>query len=136
MISKTPINPSRIRKIKGSFSWIDHRLITSGFLAQMSSDEILLYFFLVLVGDRHGVSFYGYDKICSLLKIDVDRFVAARAGLVNQLLIAYEDGRYQVLQLPERPKQTVNVSTRERHNRERDFRALAEIFQEAITKKR
>lgn len=81
MNSKTPIDPYRIRRITGSFSWIDHRLLSDGFLAAMAPDELLLYFFLVLVGDKNGISFYSYDKICAMLKIDVDRFIGARIGL-------------------------------------------------------
>lgn len=65
MISKQPIVPERIRRLSGSFSWIDHGILTDGFLTSMSRDEILLYFFLVLVGDKNGVSFYSYDKSVS-----------------------------------------------------------------------
>lgn len=64
------INHKRLRKITNSFSWIDHRTITGGFLDNLSTVEILLYFFLVAVCDRHGVSFYHDDRICRLLKID------------------------------------------------------------------
>ena len=44
MISRTPINPDRIRRITGSFSWIDHRLLSDGFLSAMTGEEILIYF--------------------------------------------------------------------------------------------
>ena len=50
MISRKPINPNRIRRITGSFSWIDHRILHDGYLEFMSQEEMLLYFFLVLVG--------------------------------------------------------------------------------------
>ena len=62
MISREPINLRRIRKITGSFSWIEHRFVSGGFLSAMSHEEIVLYFFLVLVGDKNGISFYGYEK--------------------------------------------------------------------------
>jgi hypothetical protein len=55
MKSKSPILPERIRRISGSFSWLDHRLLHSGFLRLMQPEEMLLYFFLVLVGDKNGV---------------------------------------------------------------------------------
>jgi len=100
MISKQPIIPERIRKISGSFSWIDHRLLSDGFLKAMTSHEILLYFFLVLVGDKNGVSFYSYDKICQLLKIELDDYIQARNLLLKRSLIAYHEGRFQVLELP------------------------------------
>lgn len=106
MISRTPIDPTRIRKITGSFSWLDHRLLAGGFLAHMAPAEMLLYFFLVLVGDRNGVSFYAYDKVCALLKMSLDTFVQARDQLAAKSLIACEQGRFQVLQLPTRSLQS------------------------------
>ncbi|MBW1850596.1 MAG: hypothetical protein JRJ15_04045, partial [Deltaproteobacteria bacterium] len=50
------------------FSWIDHRLITGGFLLELPTVEILLCFFLVAVSDRNVISFYHDDRICGLLK--------------------------------------------------------------------
>jgi len=135
MISKAPINPSRVRKITGSFSWLDHRLLHEGFLAAMEPAEMLLYFFLVLVGDRNGISFYSYDKICALLKIDVERLLAARARLLDKSLVAFEDGRYQVLQLPARPRRVAEAEgqplpTQSRQAGQQDFVAFAEIVQQ------
>jgi hypothetical protein len=101
MISRKAINPNRMRRISGSFSWIDHRLLSHGFIAQMAPEEMLLYFFLVLVGDKNGISFYSYDKICALLKMDVDRFIGARNRLCDRSLIAVKDGVFQVLSLPQ-----------------------------------
>jgi len=123
MISKQPLVPERIRKISGSFSWIDHRLLTHGFLTTMTSHEILLYFFLVLVGDKNGVSFYSYDKICQLLKIELDVYIQARDLLVKRSLIACHQGRFQVLELP---KQKIHVNEPKRGD---EFRSLKAIFQ-------
>jgi len=100
LISKKPIRPDRIRKITGSFSWIDHRILLEGLILSMSQHEILLYFFLVLVSDKNGVSFYSYDKICKYLKISLDDFVNARNRLIERYLVAYKQGRVQVLQIP------------------------------------
>ena len=55
---------------------------------------------MVLVGDRHGLSFYGYDKICTLLRITVDQFILARDGLIDKDLIAFDGRTFQVLSLP------------------------------------
>jgi hypothetical protein len=123
MISKQPIMPERIRKISGSFSWIDHRILTDGFLKQMTSDEILLYFFLVLVGDKNGVSFYHYDKICQLLKLELDDYIQARELLIQRSLIAYHQGRFQLLQLPQ---QQIYVKPPPRGD---GFRAIKAVFQ-------
>jgi hypothetical protein len=103
MLLKRLLDPTRVRKIQGSFSWIDHRLITGGFLADLSTIEILLYLFLVAVSDRHGLSFYHQDKIASLLKIDLVSLGNAREGRMQRSLLAYESPLYQIFSLPARP---------------------------------
>lgn len=123
MISKQPIVPERIRQISGSFSWIDHRILTDGFLKAMTSHEILLYFFLVLVGDKNGISFYSYDKICQLLKIELDDYIQARNLLIQRSLIACHQGRFQVVELP---KQKIGVTEPQRGD---EFRSIKAIFQ-------
>jgi hypothetical protein len=80
----------RIRTLQGGFSYIPHRFLTDGFLASLSQKEILLYFFLVLASDRHGLSFYSYDAICSFLQLSVDQYVEARDGLLKKDLIAFD----------------------------------------------
>ncbi len=100
---KRVLDPQRLRKIEGSFSWIDHRFITGGFLRDLSALEILLYLFLVAVSDRNGLSFYHDDRIATLLKIDLPALGQAKQGLIKRSLIAYESPLYQVLSLPPRP---------------------------------
>ena len=126
MISKQPIYSNKIRKIIGSFSWIDHRILHDGYLKSMSPPEILLYFFLVLVGDKNGISYYCYDKICDLLKLNPNQFVEARNQLLNKSLIAHKNGRFQVLQLPEIKKQNHSDHIQRTHS----ARSLKEIFKE------
>ena len=103
MIVKRLLLPDRVRKIEGSFSWIDHRFVTEGFLHDLSMIEILLYLFLVAVSDRNGLSFYHDDRIASLLKIDLPALGRARDGLVKRSLVAYDSPLYQVLSLPSKP---------------------------------
>lgn len=103
MYCKKLLDSSRVRKIEGSFSWIDHRFITGGFLKDLSTVEILVYLFLVAVSDRNGISFYHDDRICSLLKIGLTSLGQARDDLITRSLIAYESPLYQVLSLPPQP---------------------------------
>ncbi len=103
MYHKRILNSSRVRKIKGSFSWIDHSFITGGFLRDLSAVEILLYFFLVTVSDRNGISFYHDDRICSLIKIGLVSLGEARDVLIRKSLLAYDYPIYQVLSLPPQP---------------------------------
>lgn len=100
---KKILDSSRIRNIQGSFSWIDHRFITGGFLLELPTVEILLYFFLVSVSDRNGISFYHDDRVCSLLKVGLSSLGEAREGLIGRSLLAYEPPIYQVLDLPPKP---------------------------------
>jgi hypothetical protein len=103
MIKKRILNPSRIRRIDGGFSFIPHRFLTDGFLSSLNPQELLLYFFLVLVSDRNGLSFYSYDAICSLLQLSLDDYVEARDQLIDRDLIAFDGTLFQVLQLPGKP---------------------------------
>ena len=102
MIENTILCPDRVRKINGSFSFIEHRFLRDGFWASLTQHELLLYLFLVIVGDRNGMSFYSYDKICSLLMFSVDEHVLARDSLIEKDLIAFDGKFFQVLSLPEK----------------------------------
>ena len=100
MIQKKVLRADRIRKIKGGFSFIPHRFLTDGFLSALNQKELLLYFFLVLVSDRCGLSFYSDDVICSLLGSCFDEYRIARDGLIKRDLIAFDGTLFQVLDLP------------------------------------
>ena len=104
MIRKKIINPDRIRGIKGGFSFIPHRFVTDGFLSSLNQKQLLLYFFLVLVSDRYGLSYYAYDSICSLLQLTLEDYIQARDGLLQRDLIAFDGTLFQVLQLPAKPQ--------------------------------
>ena len=125
------VDHDRIRKITGSFSWIDHRFISGGFIRDLSREEILIYLFLVAVSDRQGLSFYHDDRICSLLKIDLASLGEARENLSERSLIAWRSPVYQVLALP--PQPVTPLSPEERFLRQRQ-RSLAYIrkIQEVI----
>jgi hypothetical protein len=103
MIEKKPLIPGRIRRISGSFGWVPHRFLRGGFWASLTHHELLLYIFLVLAGDRLGLSYYSFDKICSLLSITPDEYITARNSLIDQDLIAFDGLLFQVLSLPEEP---------------------------------
>ncbi len=118
MAIKRLLCPNRIRKIEGSFGWIDHRFVTGGFLPDLSMAEILLYLFLVAVSDRHGLSFYHDDRIASLLKIDLPALGRAREGLVRRSLVAYDCPLYQVLSLPPKPIPLPSKEERDKQEQE------------------
>jgi hypothetical protein len=105
MIRKKILNSERIRRIDGGFSFIPHRFLTAGFLSSLDQKELLLYLFLILVSDRHGLSFYSYDSICSLLQMNLGQYIEARDGLMEKDLIAFDGTIFQVLELPSEPKE-------------------------------
>ena len=104
--------PQRVRRIEKSFAWIDHRLLRNGYLPIMTHADQVLYLFLALAADRHGVSFYRKEKICDILGLDWDQFEVARDRLIELGLLAFEpycatspNGHYQVLPIDERRPQ-------------------------------
>ena len=103
MIKTKILCPNRVRRITGSFAFIEHRFLRDGFWESLSHRELLLYVFLLLVADRNGVSYYSYDKIYSLLRISMDEYLNARNVLIDKDLIAFDGYFFQVLSLPEKP---------------------------------
>ena len=103
-IDRRPIDPQRVRRIAGqSFAFIPHRFLRDGFLATLSQHEMALYLFLALAANRDGISFYNYDRICSLLMLTVDDYIRARNGLIAKDLLAFDSTRFQLLSLPDKP---------------------------------
>jgi hypothetical protein len=102
MLKKKILRPERLRRIDGGFSFIPHRFLLEGFLASLNQKELLLYLFLVLASDRNGLSFYSYDRICTLLQINLEEYIASRDGLIEKDLIAFDGTLFQVLSLPQR----------------------------------
>lgn len=99
-----PPRPDRIRSIHGSFSWIDHRYLRQGFDQGLTRVEKLLYFVLVAVSNRDGVSFYSDERLAEILEIQhAHELTGARGELMDRDLIAFEHGIYQVLDLPPEP---------------------------------
>ena len=103
MLTKRILDTDRIRKITGGFSFIPHRFLADGFLASLDQQEILLYLFLILAGDRHGLSCYSYDAICTLVRINLDEYITARNGLIEKDLIGFDGRIFQVFTLPSHP---------------------------------
>lgn len=100
--------PDEVRRIRGSFAWLDHRLLRDHHLERLTLEDLGVYVFLVLAADRQGVSYYNHEKICRFLGLSWEEFREARERLVERDLIAFEpfrqgsvDGYYQVLPIPE-----------------------------------
>ncbi|HEV3028636.1 MAG TPA: hypothetical protein VG457_13745 [Planctomycetota bacterium] len=99
--------PDRIRRIQGSFAWLDHRLLREGHLEHLTLVDLAVYVFLVLAADSRGLSFYSKASITKKLQIDWDAFEGAKARLLERGLVAFRpfapgdiEGTYQVLPIP------------------------------------
>ena len=125
-MTKEPITSSRIRSIREcTFGWIDHNLLHQGYVKSLSRESLLLYFFLCLVADRNGCSYYDYEKVCLYLKFSLEQFMDARDQLIDQSLIVFKDSVYQVLRLPERNKSPVLP---QKHDHQAGFQELKQVF--------
>lgn len=132
MIRKRVLNAERIRRIDGGFSFIPHRFLTDGFLASLSQRELLLYLFLILVSDRHGLSFYSYDAICSLLQFTLDQYIEARDALIQKELIAFDGTIFQVLALPPQPIQDPVAKPVLDYDRAKDPAAIRLLIKQSL----
>ena len=104
IVKRDPIRPDRVRRIgPDGFAFVPNRFLRDGFFGALRPAERELYFLLVLAGDRHGVSFYHYDTLCSLLRMELETYLHARNALIERDLIAFDGTRFQVLALPEQP---------------------------------
>ena len=92
-----------MRNTQGGFAFVPNRFLHGGFFASLSHPERSLYLFLALAADRHGLSFYRHDRICSTLEITLDEYLLVRDSLIAKDLIAFDGARFQVLSLPPTP---------------------------------
>ena len=102
-ISREPIRRDRIRRIEPGFAFIPNRFLHDGFLESLTDDERILYLFLLVAGDRNGVSYYSLERMQSILRHSSHQILEARSALVRRDLLAFDGLRYQVLDLPEHP---------------------------------
>ena len=96
-----PLRPDRVRCVERPFGWVPFRLLSSGLLAELSNGAALLYFFLCLVSDRRGLSYWGDARVQGVLGLSAAELDRAREELCGRDLLAYGlGGLYQVLSLP------------------------------------
>lgn len=101
MRRKKVIVVERVRKIDGPFGWIPHKFVSRGYIKVFTRDELIMYFFLCVVSDRLGLSYYGDKTMGNLLGINYDDLKITRERLRKKGFIAYKKPFYQVLTLPE-----------------------------------
>ena len=100
------VDPTRVRRPSRGFGWIDHRVLSGGYLAMLDCTQIATYCTLCVVADRHGISFYRPESLARIIKRPTAAVVGALAELSRHGLIAC-GGRYvQVRDLDEIAKST------------------------------
>lgn len=86
-----------------SYSIIDHELLHGGYLHRLRHESIILYLFLVVVGDRDGRSYYAETTVMDILRLGKRELDAARLQLTEEgLLIEYRRPYWRVLDIPVR----------------------------------
>lgn len=95
-----------------SYSIIDHRFLHDGFFEKLSHQELILYFFLVMVGDINGRSYYGESTISKILRLNIQSLREARKHLLAEKLINYEEPYWWVRDFGNRQKQVYHFKTK------------------------
>ena len=124
--------PQRVRTINGSFAFIEHRFLRHGFWTGLGHHELILYFFLVMVADRQGLSFYSYDKICSLLTISLDEYILARDSLISKDLLAFDGTFFQVLSLPAEAVRHTELLREQRDMQQKDPATIDRLIRQSM----
>jgi hypothetical protein len=103
---------------------VDRRFVREQ-MAYLSREAVLLYFFLSVVADKHGLSFYGDGTLVIQLRMTLPNLVKARDELLARDLIACETRWTQVLSLPP-------CSQHRRREPGQGLMALGDILRQAI----
>jgi hypothetical protein len=98
---RAPVDPARVRTLPRHFAWVDHRLRDR--LSGLTPAEISLLFFLHLVADRTGCSFWADSTIAKKLGLKEGDVIEARYGLLSKGFIAYRYPLFQLLSLEGSP---------------------------------
>lgn len=100
MIQKRVLSPNRVRRLpKSDWSWVDRGFLRE-FASKLSGDAVFLYYILVAVSDKNGLSFYSDNALSLMVRTSVASLLKARQELIDHDLVAYHAPLVQVLSLP------------------------------------
>lgn len=100
MIQKRVLSPNRVRRLpKCDWSWVDRRFLRE-FASKLSGDAVFLYYILVAVSDKNGLSYYSDNALSLMVRTSLPSLLRARQELIDHDLVAYEAPLVQVLSLP------------------------------------
>lgn len=94
-----------------TYSIVDHYLLHGGYLSRLGHKSLVLYLFLVVVGDSAGKSYYSTTTVSKILRISVEEVSFARSELIREHLIEYRQPNWRVLTLTyTRKSEGTNIS--------------------------
>jgi hypothetical protein len=129
MIQKHILVAQRLRRPPATgWSWVDRRFLREHG-DYLSREAVLLYLFLAVVADRHGLSFYSDHALTSRLHLSQEALQRARQELLDRDLIAQQLPLVQVLSLP-----APVVSRRAEPGQ--GLMLLGDVFRQALDKRR
>lgn len=100
MIQKRVLSPNRVRHLpKSDWSWVDRRFLRE-FASKLSGDAVFLYYILVAVSDKNGLSYYSDSALSLMVRTSLPSLRGARQELIEHDLVAYQAPLVQVLSLP------------------------------------
>lgn len=100
MIHKRVLVPDRVRRLpKSDWAWVERRFLRD-FAPKLSGDAVFLYYILVAVSDKSGLSFYSDNSLAQIIRTSPKQLVLARQELIDWDLIAYAAPLAQVLSIP------------------------------------
>ena len=100
MIQKRVLSPDRVRRLpQRDWAWIDRRF-QRRFAAKLSGDAVFLYYILVAVSDKNGLSYYSDNSLALIVRTSLPALNKARQELIELDLVAYQAPLVQVLSLP------------------------------------
>ena len=127
MIQKRVLVPDRVRHLpETDWAWVDRRFLRD-FAPKLSGDAVFLYYLLIAVSDKCGLSFYGDNSLARILRTPIPQLLQARQELVDWNLIAYDAPLAQGLSLPHKSNRNESYSTLE------ESKATADSYQQLLT---
>ena len=126
MIQNRVLSRDRVRRLpQHDWSWIDRRF-QRRFAAKLSGDAVFLYYILVAVSDKNGLSFYSDNSLALIVRTSLPALTKARQELIELDLVAYQAPLVQVLSLPpdEQHRPRVSQAAPSRASETIDFQHL------------
>lgn len=129
--SQSAPEPARLRKqLPARYSWIDHA--AKARLESCPCVSHALYLTLLLISNRHGLSYHGEKSLQTLTKLASWQLRTARQGLLDAGLIAYARPMYQVLDLTAISTPPSQPKTQRRQQSRREDTGLSDEERAAI----